>query len=367
MRSTLVGLAIATCACGGAAKRPADESQRVTPAVAAAAPASANTGADAPTEHIERAPSPLATDAASLPLAVEGLSASFDLAGYARLATENDPAMVLLGKDHYSAFWDPKDAKITRKYACFPKVIEKIKAVYEAAFLHPLAIKDAKLIHTTATVAEIEKCVATIGEKRAKPQPKDRRIVELQLTTLTQLPGPWILWTPNAKEAKAIGELLATASETPNPLAALMATQPSTTQWHASTYDYTWETLGVPSLGVIFEYDKKWTAGPFAMRLVFANAATAKLARERIFKLPDDLALQTAVGERVKEAIAILRGPRAKVVLDGREVVVRGSINENEWNDYPFVAFEALATPVRRPLTKDEASRLIRPLPAQRN
>ena len=63
---------------------------------------------------------------------------------------------------------------------------------------------------------------------------------------LTQLPGDWIMWT---EDTTGLDEVLASISNTPNPLGAITTTQPRSVYWSAVALDYAWEVFGVPSLG----------------------------------------------------------------------------------------------------------------------
>lgn len=342
-RSVAVAVAVALGGCTSSAS--STSKPRAEPTTTAKVVGSAVADDAVVTPPPQRSPSPIGDAAASLPLAISGLT-SLELDWYAHFPTADDPVGALFGKEYYTFIGDKKET------ACMKPVIEKIKAVYEATFIFPLEIKVARLAYG-GNVNEIVKCLAKLGEKRTKKS-KDPRIAQLSLLVLTQLPGDWIMWT---EDTKGLDEVLASISDTPNPLGAITMTQPTSAYSSAVAIDYAWEVFGVPSLGTVFEYEKPYEDGALVVRVAFADADAAKLARQRLDRLPDDRAEQTLFGQQVPALLARLR--TMKVTVEGNEVVLRGNVKWNEKDESLFGIFLG-APPVRRPLTQDERDRLLR-------
>lgn len=299
--------------------------------------------------------------ASTLPLAIVSLTPE-KLDWRFRKPTKEDVVGVLFGKDSYSFIDNKKFA------ACANPIIDKVKAYFRVELIDPgdpSGPTRSIYVAYGATVDEVSACLGKNGDKRKKN--KNPRIAEHMLLTFTQLRSDWFLVTPDTTDVAAI---LATESETPNPLGALTSTRPTSPEWTAVAKDYSWEIFGVRSVGAVFEYEDRFVGGqisegpaPFTVRIAFDSAETAKTARARVDKLPDKLAEQTAFGELIPKLLTRLRA--MKPTVEGTEIVLRATMKWDEWSDVTGV-FSG-APPVRRPLTRDEERRLFRPLPVHRN
>lgn len=332
--SRLAALALLLSACSTKEPPPA----RAAPAAPAA-----------PTEPApvapKRTPFALAPSIAKLPLAISGITAEH-LSHYAAHPS-TDSVGTLLGKDNYS-FLDAKEAP------CADALVDKIDGVYTASFHYPLEVPNARLIHGISA-EELVKCVINLGGKRTKST--NARITQVDWNVFTQLDG-WILWT---SATDGIDALLATESTTSNPLGAVLAQRPQTKLWFASAMDYAWEPLAIRSHGAIVEYEQLFDAGPVTLRFLFADAASAKLARDRMKKLPDTLVTRTAMGEVIEKELALIHS-RGAITIEDRELVVRGSAQQRDWMEGSLQGLYTFGIPVRRPLTELEKSRILRPI-----
>lgn len=289
---------------------------------------------------------PIDRDAiAGLPLAIEGLqSLPLDMAA----RTDR-----LLGAASYNV-------------PCTGAIARKLTGYYWPLVDDALDLTMPQLVTGTMTVDEIVACMQKL-EGGTRVPTSDPSIVALDTDhAFLVLAGGGILMARSAEELAPLAGDGASAPAatvdrprpvTRNPLAALV-NPPSTAEWTAVAKDFTWELLGVESLGVIFEYDRSLEPGPLAIRVRFRTADAAKAARDQLDHV-DDVVARSALGEPVAAALAVIRS-RGSLTVDGRDVLVRGRVSESDWEENPLGIFRALAVPVGRPLTTEERARLLR-------
>lgn len=238
---------------------------------------------------------------------------------------------------------------------CADTIAPKLTGYYWPILDDSVDVSLAQLATGTMTLDEVVACLQAMEGGKRLPSP-DPDLVALDTDhALLALPAGGILVARTADDLRVI------ASAKPGPnraLAALVDPAPASAEWTALAIDYTWELLGVESLGVVLEYDRALESGPLAIRVRFHDAEAARLALDR-FAHPDDVVARSALGEPVADALALIRA-RGTLAVEGRDLVIRGRIQASEWSTSPLAIFGGLAVPVGRPLTDDERARLLR-------